>query len=199
MSILSTSSPVCTSHSRRAWPQEATSFPSGEKTTDRGFSSTSNGGRTDSPVIESRKPSERREDLAAGWEGSVWKTTMRLLLGLWEMREVYHQPSGVASMSVRISLSLVSLSNLMLQRWHKTRGVDWEILFFYSAKPWYVSIIKLIVKKKNVPCSQLRLSACSIHNPLHYKYLSHLFIILHFNIPQSLLVSKNTLKPPFLK
>ena len=54
----------------------------------------------------SRKPSERREDLAAGWEGSVWKTTMRVL-GLWEMSEVYHQPSGVASMSVRISLSLV--------------------------------------------------------------------------------------------
>ena len=61
----------------------------------------------------SRKPSERREDLAAGWEGSVWKTTMRVLLGLWEISEVYHQPSGVASMSVRLSLSLeprISLS-----------------------------------------------------------------------------------------
>ena len=39
---------------------------------------------------------------------------MRVLLGLWEMSEVYHQPSGVASMRVRISLSLapgISLSD----------------------------------------------------------------------------------------
>ena len=37
---------------------------------------------------------------------------MRVLLGSWEISEVYHQPSAVASMRVRISLSLVSETSL---------------------------------------------------------------------------------------